>query len=282
MANEAMKENWARGGERWAANERIIDASFIHVTDAILTAADLGGATRVLDVGCGTGTLLEAAIAAGAEAVGVDISASMVEAAARRVPGAVVIVADAQTHDLLAEVPGGAFDRIVSRFGVMFFDDPVRAFANIRAAAAPGAKLAFACWRAEEHDIFMCGLAPLASRMDTPHVEPQVGEPGPLGFGTSELIDEALTGAGWSNVVVEALDVPLDYSMDGSDGVEERLAMALSGVVGRSAQAELEPRLGPVGWAALLDESRAELRSLIVDGSVRLVGHLWVVTATNR
>ena len=135
MANEAMKENWAAGGERWAANERIIDWVFAPVTEAIIEAADLAGATRVLDVGCGTGALLGATVAAGVAAVGVDISPSMVEAAVRRVPEATVVVADAQTDDLLAAGPGVAFDRVLSRFGVMFFDDPVAAFANIRSAA---------------------------------------------------------------------------------------------------------------------------------------------------
>jgi SAM-dependent methyltransferase len=281
MANEAMKQNWAGGGERWAANERIIDSSFTMVTEAIVTAADLGGATRVLDIGCGTGTLLEAVIAAGAEAVGVDISPPMVDAALRRVPDATVVVADAQTDDLLALAPGAPFDRVVSRFGVMFFDDPVAAFENIRAATAPGGELAFACWRADSSDIFTAGLGPLAARMATPLDEPKVGEPGPLGLATSEMIGDTLALAGWTNVIEVALDVTLDYSIDGSDGVEERLAMALSGVLGRTARAELEPRLGPDGWVALLDEARAELRTFIVDGSVRFPGHIWLVTATN-
>ena len=281
MANEAMRDNWAVGGQRWAENERLIDSSFTPVTEAIVAAADLGGATRLLDIGCGTGALLEAAVAAGTDAVGVDISPSMVEAAARRVPGASVVVADAQTTDLLAAVPGEPFDRVVSRFGVMFFDDPVAAFANIRAAVAPGAELAFACWRAEERDVFMSGLAPLAARMELPFAPPTVGVPGPLGLGTSVVIGDVLTEAGWFDVIVEALDVTLDYSFDGSDGVEERLAMALSGMLGRSAQAELEPRLGPDAWAALLDEARAELQNYIVDGAVRLTGHIWLVTASN-
>ena len=281
MANEAMKDNWVAGGERWAANERLIDSSFTKVTEAIVAAADLGGATRVLDVGCGTGTLLEAALAADAAAVGVDISPPMVEAAKRRVPEATVVVADAQTADLLAEAPGVPFDRVVSRFGVMFFDDPVAAFENIRAACAPGAELAFACWRSEETAVFMSGLAPLAARMDIPLGAPPVGSPGPLGLGTSELIGDTLALAGWTNVIEVALDVPIDYSVDGSDGVEERLAMALSGILGRIAQADLEPKLGADGWEALLDESRAELREHVVDGSVKLTGHIWLVTAIN-
>jgi SAM-dependent methyltransferase len=281
MANEAMRENWAAGGERWAANERLIDSSFAPVTEAIVAAADLAGATRLLDIGCGTGALLEAAIAAGTDAVGVDISSSMIEAAARRVPGASVVVADAQTTDILAAAPGVAFDRVVSRFGVMFFDDPVAAFANIRAAVAPGAELAFACWRAEERDAFMSGLAPLAARMATPIGPPPVDMPGPLGLATSVMIGDVLSEAGWTDVIVEALDVTLDFSIDGSDGVDERMAMALSGQLGRSAQAELEPQLGPDGWAALLDEARAELRTHLVDGAVRLTGHIWLVTASN-
>jgi SAM-dependent methyltransferase len=282
MANEAMKQNWAGGGEKWAENERIIDSVFTPVTAAITSAADLAGATRVLDVGCGTGALLEASVAAGAWAVGVDISPSMVEAAARRVPEATVVVADAQTDDLLAIAPGPTFDRVVSRFGVMFFDDPVAAFANMRTAAAPGARMVFACWRDDERDVFMSGLAPLAERMNAPHELPAVGAPGPLGLGTRELIEEVLTGGGWTDVTVSPLDPLLDYSIAGSDGVEERLAIALSGVLGRTAQAQLEPSLGADGWAALLDDARADLRTYVRDGSLRFTGHMWLVTAMSR
>ncbi len=90
MANESMRDDWATGGEGWVRNERIFDAAFAPFTAAILGAADLGSARRVLDVGCGSGTLLDAAVAAGADAVGVDISSAMVEAARRRVPTATV------------------------------------------------------------------------------------------------------------------------------------------------------------------------------------------------
>ena len=155
------------GGERWAANERLIDSSFTKVTEAIVAAADLGGATRVLDVGCGTGTLLEAALAADAAAVGVDISPPMVEAAKRRVPEATVVVADAQTADLLAEAPGAPFDRgrvalrcdVLRRPGRSVREHPRRVRRRAR-------ELAFACWRSEETAVFMSGLAPLAARMD--------------------------------------------------------------------------------------------------------------------
>ncbi len=139
VANEAMRGSWATGAEGWVRNERIFDAAFAPFTAAVLGAADLGSARRVLDVGCGTGTLLDAAVAVGADAVGVDISSAMVDAARRRVPTATVVTADAQTADLLAAAPGAPFDRVVSRFGVMFFSEPQAAFANIRSATEPGA-----------------------------------------------------------------------------------------------------------------------------------------------
>jgi SAM-dependent methyltransferase len=284
VANEAMRDTWATGAEGWVRNERTFDAAFAPFTAAVVGAASLGAAPglRVLDVGCGSGTLLEAAVAAGAAAVGVAISPAMVEAAGRRVPAATVVAADAQTADLLAVGPGPPFDRVVSRFGVMFFVDPEAAFANIRSAAAPGARLAFVCWREGESDMFSAGLRTLLARLDDPPAEPAPGAPGAMGFASASRVRDVLGGAGWADVVVQPLDGLCDYGIDGGDGVEERLAMALSGTVGRATRAALEPALGPDGWRAALDDARAELRGYVVDGSVRFVAHTWLVTATNR
>jgi SAM-dependent methyltransferase len=263
-------------------NERIFDAVFTPFTAALLSVADLDSARRVLDVGCGAGTLLAAAVTAGADAVGVDISPAMVEAAQRRVPSATVVTADAQTAELLAVAPGAPFDRVVSRFGVMFFADPEAAFANIRSATGPGARLAFVCWREDEAEMFLLGLRALVAHLAEPPALPAPGAPGPLGLAEAERTRQVLTVAGWSDVTIEALDGVCDYAIDGGDGVEERLAVALSGTVGRAARAELEPRLGPGGWQAVVDEARAELRAQLVDGAIRFVAHTWLVTATNR
>lgn len=282
MANEAMRDNWAVGADGWVRNERIFDFVLAPFTAAILGAADLGSALRVLDVGCGAGTLLDAAVKAGAEAVGIDISSAMVDAARRRVPTATVVTADAQTADLLAAAPGVPFDRVVSRFGVMFFAEPEAAFANIRSATVSGARLAFVSWREGETEMFSLGLRGLAARLADPPARPMPGAPGPMGLANADRIREVLTGAGWSDVTIEPADGLCDYAIDGSDGVEERLAVALSGTVGRAVRAALEPSLDADGWQAVLDEARAELRARLVDGAVRLVGHTWLVTATNH
>jgi SAM-dependent methyltransferase len=282
MANEAMRDHWAIGADEWVRNERTFDAAFAPFTAAVLGAADLGAGQRLLDVGCGSGTLLGAAVAAGADAVGVDISSAMVEAARRRVPTATVVTADAQTVDLLVAAPGPPFDRVVSRFGVMFFAEPATAFENIRSATAPGARLAFVCWREGETYMFSLALRALTARLADPPARPKTGAPGPMGLANPDRVREVLTVAGWSDVTIEPSDGLCDYAIDGSDGVEEVLAIALSSTFGSAVRAALEPRLDEGGWQAVVDEARADLRAQLVDGAVPpLTGYAWLVTAKN-
>jgi SAM-dependent methyltransferase len=281
MTNEAMRDLWSTGADAWVRNERIFDAVFTPFTAALLAAADLGSARRVLDVGCGTGTLLAAAVAAGAEAVGVDIAPAMVDAARQRVPSATVVTADAQTADLVAAAPGEPFDRVVSRFGVMFFVEPETAFANIRRATARGARMAFVCWRGEETNMFTLGLETLKARLTEPPAPAAPGTPGPLGLPDAGRIRAVLGAGGWSDVAVEPLDGVCDYSTRDSDGVDERLEVSLGSTAGRTLRAALEPQLGPDGWAAAVEEARAQLRTRLVDGALRFVAHTWLVTATN-
>ena len=282
VANEATRDDWASGAAGWVRNERLFDGVFSPFTAALLGAADLGSARRVLDVGCGSGTLLVAAVAAGADAVGVDVSPSMVEAARRRAPVATVVTADAQTADLLTVAPGAPFDRVVSRFGVMFFAEPEAAFANIRSATVHGARLAFVCWRESETDMFSISLRALTARLADPPARSMPGSPGPMSLANADRIRDVLTVAGWSDVTIEPSDGPCDYAIDGSDGVEECLTIALSATFGRAVRAKLEPGLSPAGWQAVLDQARAELRAQLVGGAVRFVGHTWPVAATNR
>lgn len=279
MANEAMRENWAFGAAGWVAQESVFDAVFTPVTAALLEAADLGAGRRVLDVGCGSGTLLAAAVAAGAEVTGVDISPGMVERAQQRVPEARVHVADAQTDDVRDD--RGPYDRVVSRFGVMFFDDPVGAFANLRSACAPGAGLALACWRTEEENpMLTLGQDFLASRLDEQPAPPAPFAPGPTAFADPGHTRTVLEETGWRDVVLAPVDVTLDFTYDGTDGVENRVATLLATSTGRRVREQLEPQLGAEGWTAVVEELRAHVREHLVDGGLRLPGAIWLVTAT--
>lgn len=283
MANDDMRGVWEGNADLWVRLSPVFDSVFEPVTAALMTALDgLEPGSRALDVGCGSGTLLAAAVERGADVVGVDISAPMAAAARERVPEAEVLVADAESVDLLGAAPGDPFALVISRFGVMFFSDPVAAFANIRAAAAPGAPLTFMCWRSrEENPMFTQGIDGLTARLERPPPPALPGAPGPTAFADPDRLRSLLEGSGWGEVSVEPFDFTCDFSKRGGDGVEERLAVILGNEGGRMARAQLEERLGPEGWATVLEEVKAELRADLVDGGIRFPGACWFVRARN-
>ena len=148
--NRAQREYWDDGGPRqYRDYGDTNEALFAPFGQAMLDAARLQPGERVLDVGCGYGTsTLEAAerVAPSGRVVGVDISAAMLEPARRRVAAAgwdnvELLQADAQVHRFEA----GSFDVVISRFGMMFFEDPAAAFANLAGALQPGGRLVFVC-----------------------------------------------------------------------------------------------------------------------------------------
>ena len=279
VANEAMRHYWKGGAEGWVAHRDLFEAELGGFGDLLLAAVEPGPGQRILDVGCGTGALLGRAASHGAVGVGVDISATMIDAATALVPDASFVLADAQTDDLFAL---GPFTTVVSRFGVMFFDDPAAAFANIRVAAEPGATLAFVCWRGiEENPMFTLGTSVLLDRLD-PKPEPSAPDaPGPTAFADPARVTKILEKSGWSGIAVEAADVICDYGFNGSDGIDERLTMILNTSTGRNARDQLEPQLGADGWAEVLLDVREELRHHLVDGSIKFTGATWLVTARN-
>lgn len=277
-----MRTQWnTTSGSTWVTERTLFDAVLDGVNAEILArVGDLTGA-RVLDVGCGTGSLTRAAIAGGAQVTGVDISEPMITAAAQNpVAGAAFTVADAQIDDLTG-LPGAPFSRVVSRFGVMFFDDPVAAFANIREAAEPGATLTFACWRsAAENPQFTLGTRVLVERMPEPPPPADPDAPGPLAFADPERVTALLTTAGWSGIGIDPADLVGDYGFDGSDGVANRLTMALGTSAGAAATKQLRAVLSTDEWEAVLDDVRADIAGAKVDGVVRMPMRVWLVSAT--
>src|SRR5207244_5282039 len=141
-------------GERWVAYQARLDAMVAVFGQAAIEAAAPAAGERVLDVGCGAGAsslALAARVGAGGQVLGVDISEPLIGRARALAPQDTPVqfrVADASS----AELPEGAFDILFSRFGVMFFDDPTAAFAHMRRALQPGARVAFGRWRARARD----------------------------------------------------------------------------------------------------------------------------------
>src|SRR6478609_1955830 len=165
MANDAMRAQWTDvSGPAWVEHVRLFDRMLAEITGHLLAAITVEHGERILDVGCGTGTLSAALADRGATPVGVDISPTMIGGARRRFADLTFVVADAQSEPL-----PGRFDQIVSRFGVMFFEDPVAAFTNLCRAVDEGATLTFVCWRAlEENPAIAAGARRLLDALPAP------------------------------------------------------------------------------------------------------------------
>ena len=272
MANEDMRQRWTDvSGRAWVEHQRLFDRMLAGVTGHLLAALDVEHGERVIDVGCGTGTLTGAVADLGAHVVGADISPTMVEGARRRFPDLDFVVADAQLDPL-----PGPFDQIVSRFGVMFFDDPVAAFTNIGRAAADGATMTFLCWRglAENPAIAAGARELLATLPPAPPLDPTA--PGPMAFADPARLRGILIDAGWDAIDIEPVDSIARYDLEpGDDGIDGRVTLMLDSDAGRRFLAEVpEAERGP-GMAA----ARADIETFLVDGHVELPAACWLVRA---
>jgi SAM-dependent methyltransferase len=209
--NAEQAKHWSSvGADGWIELKAVIDKSFVPFTDLLLADCLAGSASRLLDVGCGTGdTTLAAARRLGpkAQCVGVDISEPMLAVARAEAQkegaSARFVCADAQAYAFEPNV----FDWVISRFGVLFFDDPVRAFTNLRHASRGSATLRFVAWRSPAENPFMTtaerAVAPLLPAM--PPRPPDA--PGQFAFADRERVFGILERSGWADVQIRPVDI---------------------------------------------------------------------------
>ncbi len=205
-ANAGQAAFWTSGpGLKWAANHGKLDALFAPITAELLDRASIETGADVLDIGCGAGdTTLAAAGKAGptGRVIGLDISQTLLSVARGRAagrPGIDFLLADAQTHDFAAE----RHDLLLSRFGLMFFADPVAGFANLARALKPGARATFVTWaRVEDNpwnrDAKAAGVARLGP---VPADEPRA--PGQFAFAEIGYVTDILRDAGFTEITGE-------------------------------------------------------------------------------
>ena len=261
-------------GSRWARFQERIDRAFAPLGAAALARAAVRSGEAVLDIGCGCGASsleLSSAVGKTGSIVGVDVSRSMLAVAEARsralgLSNARFVLADASTEAFDTQL----FDLAFSRFGVMFFDDPVAAFTNVRRALRLGGRLVFVCWR----DIAANPWFEVPVEAVRPHVprqpKPDPEEPGPLAFADTSRVRTILERAGFAEIRVEAFDAKLELGL-------------------RSSATELLSKVGPT--SRLLEGAdeceRADAllaldEALIPherDGEVRLGGGVWIVRA---
>lgn len=213
-ANDKQRQFWNSGfGEKWVTFEADLETLHAPMTEPLLARAAIGPGMRVLDVGCGSGSVARrAAELTGPDGAvtGVDISEVLLNTAQATTPAensapVSYLLADAQTHDF----GPASFDRIVSRMGVMFFADPIAAFANLLRAARPGAYLSAVVWQRGGTNPWFTIPTEAAVRHLGP-VEADPDAPGPLAFANIDRAVAIIAAAGWTNVSADPLPVLLE------------------------------------------------------------------------
>jgi SAM-dependent methyltransferase len=201
-------------GHAWIDAQELLDRLYKPFEDLLVDVVAAESPDSVLDVGCGTGATTVAIarrLTATGRATGVDISEPMIAAARARAQDAHVpahfICGDAQVHSFAA----ASVDMIVSRFGVMFFDDPVRAFTNLRHAATDNASLRCIAWRSGEENPFMTTAERAAGPLLPALPTRQPDAPGQFGFANEHRVSRILADSGWSDVDLRPIDVPCSF-----------------------------------------------------------------------
>jgi len=274
--NEEQRTRWnGIEGEYWTSHYDRLDRTLSPVTTPLLAFAAPRPGSTVIDVGCGCGaTTIEIVRAVGSagKVIGLDISEPMLTLARQRLAefsNATCRLGDASElplDDLRA-------DLLVSRFGVMFFGDPIAAFANLRTGLAPAGRLRFACWRPIEENPWL--QIPLhAVHRHAPRLpQPEPEEPGPFAFADTTRVTRILTAAGFTVPSFTPLDIQVDLAAGGTldDAVRRSSEMG-------PAKRALEDQPDDIR-AAALDSIRRALTRFATPGGVSLPGAVWLVAA---
>ena len=272
-SNAAQIEYWnTTAGETWAQFQEALDRQVEPLGLAAMDVLCPGEGEHIIDIGCGCGQTslaLAARVRPTGSVVGVDISEPMLDVALRRPRSADLQISfrklDAQTGD----IGHGLFDAAFSRFGVMFFSDPVAAFANIRASLKPDGRLAFVCWRPLNENPWMQAPLQAALPLLPPVAPPDPTAPGPFAFADPSRVRSILSDSGYSSVTID----PFDADIGGGD-LEQTLKLALAvGPLGRALREH--PELAD----NVVDAVRDVLSNYLTSNGVRMPGAVWIVLA---
>jgi SAM-dependent methyltransferase len=213
----------------WATEHARLDARFAALTAALLDVAAPRPGERVLDIGCGSGSTvlaLAAAVGPGGSVLGVDIAEASVAAARARIAAAALPQAEARLADAADHrFPAMGFDLLFSRFGVMFFEDPVPAFANLRRALAPGGRVALMAWRPAAENPWASAPVAAVRHLLPPIPLPGPEDPGQFAFGDAARVRRILGGAGFRDVTIAPRDQPMRLGADAEDATSFALAL---------------------------------------------------------
>ena len=276
--NAAQAEYWNRvAGPKWTDHQEHQDQVLRPISDRLMATAGAKPGERVIDVGCGCGATTIAfaeRVHPGGEALGLDVSEPMLARARERAPQHLPLrftLADATVYPFDHE----SADLVASRFGVMFFAEPARSFANLRTGLKPGGRLAFACWReAKQNPFFVVPLREAGKHAPPlPEMDPEA--PGPFAFADPARVRRILSEAGFADIVLTPHNLELDIAA--GRGLDTAVQAALT--IGPTSRM-LDGQDETVRAAATADIRKA-LAAHARENSVPLGAAIWIVTATN-
>ena len=273
-SNIAQIEYWnTKAGETWAKFQEALDRQIQTLGLAAMDTLRPEKGEHIIDIGCGCGQTsldLGSRVGAAGSVVGVDISKPMLEVAGRRPRSAPNLRVTFELFDAQSDVLGhGRFDAAFSRFGVMFFSDPVAAFTNIRESLKPSGRLVFVCWRPLSQNPWMREPLDAALPLLPPIAPFDPIAPGPFAFADAGRVQSILAEAGFGSVKVS----PFDAAIGGAN-LEQTLQLALN--------------VGPLGAALRENPERAEtvadaVRDLLskyaTPNGVLMPAAVWIVSA---
>jgi SAM-dependent methyltransferase len=276
-SNQDQRQYWTEAAPGWLAAERAFERVGAEPGDRALDRLAPAPGARALDLGCGTGgTTLELARRVGSTgaAVGIDIAEPLVEEARLRAAAAgstnvSFLAADAETHDFQSE----RFDAVYSRFGVMFFADPVAAFTNIRSAMADGGRLSFVAWQnVLANEWVLVPVLAAASVTGTVPSPPADGRPGPFAFSDPDRVRSILEGAGFRSIDIEPV----------ADAVvlhEQDIPLMVQIASGAGPVGEALRDADDAGRASVLEAIEDALRARASEGRLELSRAVLLVSA---
>jgi len=278
--NADMSEFWnGDGGQKWLRFQDRMKVNLMPFGHMAMTAASLSTGERVIDVGCGCGdTTFEIARLVGPSgyAHGIDISTPILAQANERAVSAseknvTFERADAQIH----RFDPAAFNVIFSRFGIMFFDDPVVAFKNLRSALKSGGRIAFVAWQSAKNNEWISLSLDVVAKHIPLSAPPGPEEPGPLSFGDTERLKQILVQAGFSDIGIEGVSIPfiVGDNLDYAAKFLTQMGPASGAIANSDANEETKFRI--------VSDMRDALGAFETDQGIAMSSATWVVTAQN-
>lgn len=273
IANVEMAAAWdGEEGDNWVEHADFYEKGNTHLRRRLVDGAAITPSARVLDIGCGTGQSTRDAARVAASALGVDLSSKMLERARKQsadegLLNVEFVQADAQVHPFEA----GTFDVAISSFGVMFFNDPVAAFANIGRALVPGGRIAFMAWRGVDDNEWL-NIIRTSLAMGRPLFVPPPDAPTPFSLADATRVEERFTAAGFTGIELE----PIDETMWFGDDLDTAWNFFSSAGLVKGLTEDLD---APTRQQAL-DNLRAAIESKAGPDGFQLQSAAWLITAT--